>query len=191
MPHDISGQNQSIGQFIANSLMEGRDLLETAQKSGSPSDWERVLAYPDFWAVRHEKGGVYSVKAMTDEEIRQSIVEDLLFVAVETARGSATSYPCLQAIRHLGTATDQIPRINKAIVDVIASGMVLLSEDAHLQIDPTKIDAAQAFSGVYVFEWDAASEDWVDLMISAGGEALLGDAIDDLAAELPPMNPSS
>jgi hypothetical protein len=82
----------SFGAEVASSLIAGRLLLQAAQQTGSAAAWADVLAFPDFWSLRHEVGG-HSVRNMTDEEIGMSIVEDMIFVAAAIARGAAAVYP--------------------------------------------------------------------------------------------------
>lgn len=174
-----------VGSHIANELMRTRVLLETAQRLGTEESWENVLAEPDVWSLRHDGEADYSVRYMSDVEIHQSLIEDLLFVAVETHRGSAGSYPISQATRHLGEASEQAVRVEIAIKAMLIVGCVLRNQDDTLVINPTHLKEAQDFCGVYVIDWDIDnSTDVIDDILAVGGRPLLIDALTDAIKSL-------
>ena len=110
-------------------------LLDTARQTGLRSDWNCVLACPDFWSVRHADG-IYSICNMTDHELKISILEDLSFVADEMMVTDVAYYPKFQAIRHLAELYDsQSFRVLLILRNLLAKKIIVETKDRRLIIN--------------------------------------------------------
>lgn len=171
----------SLGRLIADDIINGRSLLALAQSDGGAQTWERVLAYPKFWEIRHDR--MNSVVHMSDEELRQAIVADLVFVRVEALRGALGSYPMSQLFAHLGNArSDSSDRIMSALHDVMEMGLLILA-DGRLSVPEGQFEQAQEFSGVYLLD-PMGEQDIIDDIMIVGGRELLADTMDDLSSSV-------
>lgn len=169
---------------LARELTEARALLRGARQQQTEASWQAVLALPSFWSLRHDE--FQSVVDCDDTELRQCVLEDLLFVDNEQRRGSAAFYPPTQALRHLPPRmmSEQSQRVEKALSSLRETGWIVADSRGDLAIAPGRLDEAMAFSGVYFGDEGEDDTDIVDAMLEAGGEELLADVLDDLDTDV-------
>lgn len=177
--------DRDVFSQLAHEIAAARGAMAAARAAGTPEAWEGILAAPDFWSVRHD--GMHSVTNMTREEQQQSIVEDLLFVEVERARGAAASYPVTQLHRHLGRIDHPAirARLSQALEVTMARGLVV-PVDGGLALAPDGLRAAMSFCGVY-YDLDNLADpedDVFDDLVAAGGPELAGDVFADVAEDM-------
>ncbi len=173
-----SEKERAAAKVVANAILESRDLQEIAQETGTEAAWADVLADVNMWSVSHIPGW-HTIRDMNDEELCQTVVEDLLTVSVCAHRGAAAIYPMSQATRFCERSDHA--RIEKAIEHVIELGLISTQRtDAgaiHLSIPNEKLEAAQEYCGVYILDWDGEGKDMIDNLKDVGGNELVIDTI--------------
>jgi hypothetical protein len=179
--------NLEIAKVVVREIAEARSLLETAQTE--ENGWERILAFPEFWSLRHDSH--YSTKDMSDLEIQQSIIEDILFTKFEASANRKdhngfpfTHYPLSQTTRHLGSRKFQDgPRIEMAIRELQKIGMIVENNNnSNLYIPEELVETAQDFCGVY--HGVDEEPDAFDSLVQAGGLELATDTFKELLEEV-------
>ncbi len=166
---------------FAYQLVADRALLDSAH-DGDGRLWGRVLDTPRFWTLRSEEDA--SVDRLSTQALQKAFVEDMLFVAVETARGAGTFYPIDQAYRFIEPG--QHARVARAIDATIVLGLVR-EIDGFYRLNPAMWHKAQAFCGVFYGEdMQNPLPDTIDSVIAAGGAELLVDTLQDIEHELRP-----
>ena len=168
---------------LAHEIAAGRSAMREARSTGSADAWQKILRSKDFWSVRHDD--MHSVRHMSATELQQSIVEDLVTVAVAKARGAAATYPPAQMFRHLGDRDRPAmrDRLLHAMDAVMATDMVVRDQQGYA-LRPDVLDKAMDFCGVYYDLSKPEELDVFDDMLAVGGPELAGDLFTDVATAL-------
>lgn len=174
----------SLMSDLAREMVASRVLIRDARQQQTEASWEAVLAFPSFWSLRHDD--LQSIIHCDETELSKCVLEDLLFVDNEQRRGSAAFYPPSQALRHLPQRIryEQSARLEKALSSLRETGWIVADPKGDLSIAPGRLAQAMDFSGVYFGDEGEDDSDVFDGMMEAGGEALVLDVLEDLAADL-------
>ena len=170
--------------IFANEYAQARVLVAHAEVSGTSEDWDKMLACSNLWSVRHDDINDYSVMHMNDEELQQTIIEDLLLVYQYANHGAYGVYPTSQLKRFLGEVADIMnSRIDNALKSVIEEDFVIQMTDK-LSINPEQLEAAQEFSGFYIDENPENGHDIFQSLLMTGGTPLLSETIEELSHQI-------
>jgi hypothetical protein len=175
--------NHEFSQMAAAQITEGLELLDKARSSKSEADWKIILNKSYFWSVSNDKN-FHSVTEMSPEDIRKSIIEDLIFVKIEQIYGAHAYYPAEQIYRHLDGHINNLLILKNAFDSLVDDGFISVDENKHCTIPANKINEAQDYSGVYIMVGFDDRTTSVGNIINVGGSALLAEIIEDMADDL-------
>jgi hypothetical protein len=169
---------------LSKDIANGRSIMAKACITGKEADWHKYLEQESAWSLTNDEYN--SVYVMSDLELEQSIVEDVLTAWNAKNKGAFGSYPLEQIERFLGCHRQKENmkiRLQKAVVNVVSRNLIKY-ENGNLCIVAGKEEEAQNFAGVYFFETEDDEYDIVDTHLMAGGTSLLSEAFQDIAHQL-------
>lgn len=169
---------QNACDALAVEIVESRSLFSRAVISGTQSDWQDYLNFRSAWGIRDD-GNDYSISYMDDEQICQTLVEDVLMTQNAKRKGAYGIYPLEQAEAFIPDSMKN--RVMNAVMSVIDMGLVTY-DNGYLVIAEGRQDDAEDYSGVVFFDDD--DHDVVDTHLMAGGTTLLSETFQDIAHEL-------
>jgi hypothetical protein len=108
------------------------------------------------WNVRHDPDQDYSIENMTDDEICEAIVEDLLIVTDWERRGKVLSFNADDLKRFLPQRMHA--RVDRALEDPFVASLLVSLSDGQIRIHPNHRQDACDFAGVW-FEGDVPVTD--------------------------------
>mgnify|MGYP001390395310 CR=1 FL=1 len=169
----------SVSQKLATRIFQYRNLEKRAIESGDTELWNQILAFSDIWEFRHDVENGYSVDMMTVEELKQTLVADVLMSSVLRNKGAHGIYPTKQMFRHM---PEHMMRTKIVIFhDCLTAVRTLpyIHEDSFgLYILPEDFLTASDYCGVYHDITDG--DDAVEALLDVGGPALLEEELNDL-----------
>lgn len=136
---------------------------EAAQKKARP--WQSIFLDPDHWSLKEED--FWSTKNMSDEEIRQTIIEDLLHVTMWEREGKCVRFHRGNLLRFVKTPT-QRRRVRRAMKSDIVTNLTHYLSDGQIRLNPTFWQEAMDYCGVYMdgFVPDMPADDSPVLVIN-------------------------
>jgi hypothetical protein len=129
-------------------------LNEIEQLKAAPADVITATAW--VWPLRHEEDGVYSVEFMSDEEIQQAAVEQLLISFSLRLEGKETGGDIDHHVRFL--AGEHRSRAIAAFNAPFVQSLIKTSSDGAVELDPDHLQDAMDFSGYWLEGWEPLTD---------------------------------
>lgn len=169
----------SVSRKLATRIFQYRNLEKRAIESGDTELWNQILAFSDIWEFRHDVDTGYSVDMMTVEELKQTLVADVLMASVLRNKGACGTYPTKQMFRHMPELMAQTKIVIFRDCLTAVRELPYIHEDSlGLYILPEDFLTASDYCGVYHDVHDG--DDLVKSLLDVGGPVLLEEEIDDL-----------
>lgn len=108
--------------------------------------WSDIKAHRSCWEVRHDDE--CSIANMTDEELRQSVVADLLQVHSWEREGKAPTFHPDDFKRFIPASMHA--RVDEALADPFVRSLIVTLSDGQVRVHPHHLQEAMDFCGVWL-----------------------------------------
>jgi hypothetical protein len=115
-----------------------------------------ILATSWAWQLRHDEDGSYSVDHMSDEELQQAAVEDLLTVVSLRVEGKDAGGDVDHLTRFL--SGERKARAIAALQSPMVASLTIIDEAGCVDIHPDHMQDAMDFSGVWLPDWEPLTD---------------------------------
>jgi hypothetical protein len=115
-----------------------------------------IIATSWAWQLRHEPDELYSVDNMSDEELQQAAVEDLLMVVSLRAEGKEAGGDVEHLSRFL--SGERKTRAIAALQSPMVASLTVVDEAGRVDIHPEHMQDAMDFSGVWLPDWEPLTD---------------------------------
>lgn len=109
---------------------------------------EAIIANRECWNLKDDDGFGYTTKAMSEEELQQAIVEDLLLIVQFRSEGKE----CGGDFVHLTRFLDQFSRDRVAaqLESPMVKSLTMRGLNGEIELNPEYLQDAMDFSGVWI-----------------------------------------
>jgi len=136
-----------------------------------------IFLNPECWELRDDAD--FSIRHMTDEEIRHSIVADLVMAIDWGNQGHQISLRWYDLTRFVRTESLRTRVLDALVHHEVQSFLLPLQEDDVLRLDPTYLADACEYCGVYIEDVPIMTSEVV-IELGSEGEKILREARDSL-----------
>jgi hypothetical protein len=127
-------------------LLDLVDVIQLEAQALHNADGATIMAHESAWSL--VDNDVFSVRHMSDEELRQAIVEDLLYVAQYERDGKAMDVTELSLMRFLPAEIHS--RTKSGLHDPFVQSLLERRSDNQLRIHKDHLQDAMDFAGVWI-----------------------------------------
>lgn len=149
--HNIE-QLTGLNMDQINDLIAGISLEAEALKK-VPA--EVIINHQECWNLKDDPNG-YSTKAMTDEELQQALVEDLLLVVKWRVDGKEVGGDFGHLTRFLDD--EGKTRVRRALDAPMVKSLLSVSPAGHIEIAPEHMQDAMDYCGFWLDGWDILAD---------------------------------
>jgi hypothetical protein len=127
--------------------------LDAAVLKRLPAD--AIINHIDCWNLKVDPNG-YSIDAMSDEELQQAVIEDLLLVVKWRMDGKEVGGDFHHLTRFLDE--EQSKRVAKALEAPMVKSLITVVPTGAIEITPEHMQDAMDFCGFWLDGWDILAE---------------------------------
>ena len=132
-----------------------RGMVETVREEAASLDGasaETIIGTRWCWNLRDDDDGTYSTQWMSDDELAEAVVEDLINVMNWRLKGKEVGGDVVHLTRFL--SGESAERAKAVFEHPFVKSVTFVAPDGSVELDPEHLQDAMDFCGVWLDGWD-------------------------------------